>query len=319
MGVGSRFDLVAGTSTGGILACGLAIGKTTTEMQNLYRELGPTVFKSPQPDGSLGVLFWAASHLFKAANPGEPLKEALLKSFGDTTLGDVWRHRNIALCLPACRLLDWTPKVFKTPHSEHYHYDGAVTLVEACLATSAAPIFLPPASISEGTHKTAPGKFVDGGLWANNPTLIALLEAIELCADPDTGRLRRPIQILSLGTSGGAPGDDPNASADRGMLAWKFGGEAAAMSIDVQGRGYDEIVRRLVRWVRATGQDITYGRIPNPDVNAAQARELKLDRATSTALDLLEELGAKQATMVQSQCRQDTDLGKFVKSIFTNN
>jgi len=91
------------------------------------------------------------------------------------------------------------------------------------------------------------------------------------------------------------------------------------MSIDVQGRGYDEIVRRLVRWVSATGQDITYGRIPNPDVNATQARELKLDRATPTALDLLEELGAKQATMVQSQCRQDTDLGKFVKSLFTNN
>jgi hypothetical protein len=158
---------------------------------------------------------------------------------------------------------------------------------------------------------------VDGGLWANNPTLIALLDAIELCADKDSGQLKRPIQILSLGTSGGAPGDDPKASADRGMLAWKFGAEAAGMSIDVQGRGYHEIVKRLIRWIGKTGQNITYARIPNPEVNAAQARQLKLDRATPTALALLEELGAKQASMVQSECRHSTEVGNFVKSIFT--
>ena len=234
--IGRHFDLIAGTSTGGILACGLGAGKTTKELIALYREIGQKLFVDPQPDGTWATLRWAWRNLTKGGKP-----------FGAVAAcahGHPWRRdARINLCtaqdrplpFPPCRLHDWTPKVFKTPHSPNLTRDRDVTLVDACMATSAAPIFLPVAEIVEAAHESTLGRYVDGGLWANNPVLIAMLEAIDLCTDADGKHLTRPIVILAVGTSGGAPGDAPGSKVDRGMLGWKFGGEAAGMSIEVQG------------------------------------------------------------------------------------
>jgi patatin-like phospholipase/acyl hydrolase len=54
--IGRHFDLIAGTSTGGILDCGLAAGKTTKELIALYREIGQKLFVDPQPDGKLATI-----------------------------------------------------------------------------------------------------------------------------------------------------------------------------------------------------------------------------------------------------------------------
>ena len=316
--VGRHFDLIAGTSTGGILACGLAARKTTAELVALYQKIGPGLFIRPQPDGTFKTLVWAMRNLMRAANPSEPLQSALKEIFGHETLGTIYAKRKVALCLPSCRLHDWTPKVFKTPHRPaDYTRDCDVSLVDACLATSAAPIFLPVAEITEAAHLTSKGRFVDGGLWANNPVLIAMLEAIDLCIDEEGKHLNRPIVILSLGTSGGAPGDEPGSKANRGMAGWKFGGEAAGMSIDVQGTGYNEMAKRFAGHFRMLGFDIGYERVKNPHVTAAQAKELKLDRATPEALNLLLKLGDKAAQDVQAACREKNPLGEMVTSIFS--
>lgn len=315
--IGRHFDLIAGTSTGGILACGLAAGKTTKELIALYREIGQKLFVDPQPDGKLATLLWAWRNLTKAANPSEPLRRALTDILGQETLGSIYARRKIALCLPSCRLHDWTPKVFKTPHSPHLTRDRNVTLVDACMATSAAPIFLPVAEVAEAPHESTLGRFVDGGLWANNPVLIAMLEAIDLCTDAESKHLTRPIVILAVGTSGGAPGDAPGAKIDRGMLGWKFGGEAAGMSIEVQASGYHHMASRFAGHFGRLGYDIRYERIANPKVSADQSRHLRLDLATPDALDLLERLGSKTAQDVQSECERGTALGTMVTSIFS--
>ena len=316
--VGRHFDLIAGTSTGGILACGLAARKTTAELIALYQKIGPSLFVDPQPDGTFKTVVWALRNLRKSANPSEPLRSALTGIFGHETLGTVYAKRSIALCLPSCRLHDWSPKVFKTPHRpELLTRDRDVSLVDACLATSAAPIFLPVAEVMEAAHLTTKGRFVDGGLWANNPVLIAMLEAIDLCVDENGKNLVRPIVILSVGTSGGAPGDKPGSKVDRGMAAWKFGSEAAGMAIDVQGTGYHEMAKRYACHFRRLGFDLRYERIINPNVTAAQAKELKLDRATPDALDLLQKLGDKAAQDVQAACCEKNSLGEVVTSIFS--
>jgi hypothetical protein len=286
-------------------------------MVSLYEKIGPSLFVDPMPDSKVQAGLWGLRNRNKPANPSAPLKDALASVFGDATLGSVYEKNRIALCLPACRLLDWTPKVFKTPHLPNLTRDRDVTLVDACLATSAAPIFLPVAEVRETADATHLGKFIDGGLWANNPTVVALIEAIDICAECAGADATRPIQLLSIGTSGGAAGDGPHDGVNRGLLHWKFGAEIANMSITVQGYGSDFIMKKLIAQFNRLGLQIQYGRIPNPPVNEAQARELKLDRATPAAIDLLKQLGDTQAQAVESQCAQHTPLGDLVTSIFS--
>ncbi len=314
--IGQNFDLIAGTSTGGILACGLAAGETTGRMIDLYEEIGPRLFRDPMPSKRWPLLRWAFRHRNTAANDPKPLRQSLESIFGAKTLRDVYQEYQIALCLPAGRAVDWSAKVFKTPHHPAFTRDGGVTLVDACMATSAAPLFFPVAEVQEAIHLTEKGRFIDGGLWANNPTLVALIEALTICADAETGILTRPIEILSLGTSGGPSGDEPGMPADRGMLQWKFGGGVANMSVALQGRAYDDMTRLLVRHLVTLGQSIRYGRVPNPAITGSQAAELALDRATPRALSLLKSLGDTQAQYVQSECSQQTPLGNLVTSIF---
>lgn len=313
--LGARFDLIGGTSTGGILACGLASGKATGELVSLYQEIGPDLFVNPMPDRKLPLMWWAFRNCLKPANPVEPLKRALLETFGDATLESVFAKYGVALCLPACRLLNWTPKVFKTPHLPELTRDGEVTLVDACLATSAAPLFLPVAEVRETGDASHFGKFVDGGLWANNPAVVALLEAIDICTYKGGGRVANPIQILSIGTSGGASGDSPRDGVNRGLLHWKFGGAVANMSVTAQGFGWDFVATKLVNQFKRLGVQIEYARIPNPHVTEAQARELKLDLATRSSLTLLKQLGEQQAQWVQSECANHTQLGNLVTSL----
>jgi uncharacterized protein len=310
--VGKKFDLIAGTSTGGILACGLASGKTTGELIQLYDTVAETVFTNPQPIGKRGLLRWAWRNRHKPANPSEPLREALTRSFGATeTLGTAYARRRIALCIPACRILDWSPKVFKTPHCPEYTRDRDVTLVDVSLATSAAPIFLAIAEIQE--TPTERGRFVDGGLWANNPITVALTEALEILTAEN--RIRS-IELLSVGTSGGPSGQAPGAETNQGIMEWRFGSEAASMSVGVQAGGHDHVTRRLAKLFNTRGVPIRYGRIHNPAITAEQAAELRLDRATKTARQLLRQLGDARAQFVESECANRTELGQIVQSIF---
>lgn len=311
--VGKRFDLIAGTSTGGILACGLAAGKTTSELTHLYNTIAENVFVDPQPTGKRALVWWAWKNRHKAANSPDPLCRALTEAFGaEATLGTTYAQRHIALCVPACRNLDWSPKVFKTPHCLEYTRDKDVTLVDVSLATSAAPTFLPIAEIQE--TPTEKGRFVDGGLWANNPSTIALIEALEILSANNDGR---GIELLSVGTSGGPSGEAPGSGTDQGVIEWRFGAEAANMSIGVQGGGYHQISRRLARLLSASGRHVRYGRIPNPALTPEQAAELRLDKATQTARRLLRQLGDAQAQLIESECANSSELGQIVQSIFS--
>ncbi len=314
--VGSYFDLVAGTSTGGILACGLAYGQSTSELISLYEEVGKPLFKNPTPKSGWGSIWWAVRNSYRAANKPEPLRSKLESIFEDANLGDLYQRRKIAVCVPASRMMNAKPKVFKTPHiAKDYTIDPSVKVVDVCMATSAAPIFLPVAEILESEHLSQKGRYADGGLWANNPALIALIEALKICSRE--GQLKRPIQLLSVGTSGGVAGEKPGRSANLGSAGWKVGVEAANMSIELQGHAYHYMTGLVIEHLRALGQDICYARIPNPHVNEDQARTLGLDRADASAVGLLKSLGHQSAQDVLSICQKnDEPLATLVNGIF---
>lgn len=314
--VGSHFDLIAGTSTGGILACGLAFGQSTGQLISLYEDVGPKVFKDPTPKSGLGSIWWAIQNGYSSANKAKPLRAKLASIFGDLTFADLYTKRSIAVCIPASRMMNSKPKVFKTPHLPEYTIDPTVRIVDACLATSAAPIFLPVAEILDSEHLTHKTRYVDGGLWANNPTLIALIEALKMCAQAN-GQLKRPIQILSVGTSGGVAGETPGRRANLGTAGWKVGVEVANMSIELQGHAYHYMTGLMVEHLRALGQDVCYARIPNPHINDNQSKALGLDIASRKAIDLLKSLGNQSAQDVLSICRKNEEpLATVVNDIF---
>ncbi len=175
--VADYFDLITGTSTGGIIALGLGLGRTASEVMRFYDELGPSVFS-----GS-GIVKFIRKWIFAKYDPS-PLRTALEKQLGDNKLGESRKR----LIIPSLNLETGEVHIFKTSHHPHLEIDYTVRAVDVALATAAAPTYFPSHVLGAGVP------LVDGGVWANNPMAVAVVEAIGLLGWP-----REDIRILSLG------------------------------------------------------------------------------------------------------------------------
>lgn len=180
---GDYFDLIAGTSTGGIIALGLSVGMRASEILQIYIDHGEAIFPPIQPPLrrlKSALRFLHSLSRYRYERP--PLERELRKIFADRQLGDAHRR----LCIPS---FDGFTEVhiFKTPHHPDFKMDWREQMVTAALATSAAPTFF-------SVYKNGDRRFADGGVWANNPVMVALVDALT-CHALD----RRQIQILSLG------------------------------------------------------------------------------------------------------------------------
>lgn len=190
-----QFDLIAGTSTGGIIALGLAHGLSAREIFEFYERKGPGIFSQPSepPGGFLDAagrwlkgLSRKARHAVTAKYSNEGLKAALKEVLGDALLADA----KTRLVVPAYDSTNGGPYVFKTAHHSRLKSDFRRTMVDAALCTAAAPTFLPAYSFAGGTY------IVDGGMWANNPAGPAALEAATIL-----GWDMPNVRMLSLGCS----------------------------------------------------------------------------------------------------------------------
>lgn len=180
---GAYFDLITGTSTGGIIALGLASGTTAAEIAALYRDHGAAIF--PRVRGPFQRIrrgFRFIRSLRHHRYDRKPLEGQLQQIFGDRILGATERR----LCIPA---FDGFTEVFvfKTPHHPDFRLDWRERLTTVALATSAAPTFF-------SVYRNQERKFADGGVWANNPVMIGLVDALT-CNQLDS----RQVHILSLG------------------------------------------------------------------------------------------------------------------------
>jgi predicted acylesterase/phospholipase RssA len=308
--VGKGFDLIAGTSTGGIIACGLAAGRRPSRIKQLYRKQGSVIFSNPIPEKRQGLVRWGLSAWKRAANRQAPLRTELEKLFGTTTLAELYHERGIALCLPAVNMANHSSRVFKTPHLPRLTLDLKRTVVDACLATSAAPIVLPLAALSEPDDPKHTMAFADGGLWANNPILVAIVEALQL-VKPD-----QSIEILSLSTSAPPTGQDIRpADANWGIAQWKVGLAALETALDSQSSGYNFIAELLAPHLKCACQILRY---PASPPSPQDARFIGLDQASDKANSILVSLGSQDARMAYGEATREkpSATGEFLRAIF---
>ena len=308
--IGKGFDLIAGTSTGGIIACGLAAGIKASEIKKLYREHGPKIFSNPIPEGRINLFRWAWSAREKAANSHPALREALERLFGQTTLADLYEERGIALCIPAVNMANHTSRVFKTPHLRRLTLDLKRTVVDACLATSAAPIVLPLAALRETDDPDHHSTFADGGLWANNPVLVATVEALQMVKPGQS------IEVLSLSTSAPPTGQDVlPTEANWGLAQWKVGLAALETALDAQSSGYNFIAGLLAPHLKCECRIFRYP--PSPP-SPQDAKFIGLDQASEKARSILVSLGSNDARTAYGEATREHPKpdGSFLKSIF---
>lgn len=214
--VAEHFDLITGTSTGGIIALGLGLGLRPREIVQFYVSEGPSIFRKKR---------WITSlcSLWRQKYPQEPLKTALQRCFGDKRLADSQKR----LVIPSYNLDKDEVYLFKTPHHDRLTRDWKVPLWKVALATSAAPTYFP------SCHEIDHIRLIDGGIWANNPTMVGIVEAVSMLGIPLSS-----ISVLSLGTTN-AVIRRPQALDRGGLWQWKSVGIDAALrgqSHGVQGQ-----------------------------------------------------------------------------------
>ncbi len=200
--VADYFDLITGTSTGGIIAIALGMDVSAEEVLTFYEQKGPEIF--PLLGLHRGAIrnfgWWSCRPKFA---PG-PLRSAIESVIGNRRLGDS-KHR---LVIPSYNAVNGSVYLFKTAHHERFKQDYKDSAVSAALATSAAPTYFPSFRAESGLA------FIDGGVWANTPVMVGIVEALGVL-----GQDLATIEVLSIGTT-----EEPCCVADTqrdgGIATW---------------------------------------------------------------------------------------------------
>jgi len=186
-----HFQLITGASTGGIIAIALALGMPALEMYHLYLDNAQKIFGKKR--GKL-FTYWHSAHERTFL---EDLIRGEFKKLGNGK-DPILKDCKTAICVPIYDLVAGKPSVLKSNYHPAFVRDYHIPAYQAALATSAAPTYYDPFSSRYTDLKGIEQPFtnkVDGGVFANNPSLMAIIEA-QKAFNVELGDL----QVLSLGT-----------------------------------------------------------------------------------------------------------------------
>ncbi len=212
-----HFDIITGTSTGGLIALGLGLGKSGSDIVKFYQNDGPNIF----PNHGFQRLLRYFRGWFWNKYSNKYLKETLrqLLTLDSSEEEPLLRDSKKRLIIPTFYAACSQPRLLKTPHDKRYRSDWNLPMWAVAMATSAAPTFLP-------SFKYRGNVYLDGGLWANNPSLVGVVEAIEMGARIENVKVLnitttssntdclvfKPFSFLPIKTSYGRLGKLPWAS-----------------------------------------------------------------------------------------------------------
>lgn len=256
-----HFDLICGTSTGGIIAIGLAMGLSAAQLLEFYRERGPVIFPYTSRFARTAGLF---RQLFLGPKLShDALKRELHEVLKDRKFGEA----QCRLAIPSYDAVAGRIYVFKTAHHERLINDIDAPAVEVALATSAAPTYFAAASVARD------GRFVDGGVWANNPIMVGLVEAVSFL-----GRQLSEIDVLSIGTTSELHG---------------IAGKEHASALEWNAGLIDLMFAAQAESTLAQAKLLVDGRVHRVNFLAEKGR-FSLDDASERAIRELAELGRRE-------------------------
>jgi patatin-like phospholipase/acyl hydrolase len=237
--IAEYFDLIVGTSTGGIIAIGLGLGVPPKEILNLYKEKGANVFGQDVPVSlaCMNRIWLAGKQLIYRKHSSHNLRKELSAVFGNKELG-LSKNR---LVIPAYSDTLPGPYLFKTAHHQRLRNDYKLPAVDVALATSAAPTYFSKHQIHTGEE------LIDGGVWANNPIGVAALEAACILNwDMDK------VHILSLGCTSSVT----TYSRHGGIISLLWDGRIVKLLLDGQSHVSDATAKLLLGGPEAEGRII---------------------------------------------------------------
>ena len=218
-----HFDLVVGTSTGGIIALALGAGLTPREILHFYVGERHLIFARPR--------LTSVRRLFRAKYRSDGLEAALRRVFGERLLGE----SRLPLVIPAYNLGENAVYLFKTPHHPRLKRDFRDPMWAVAMATAAAPTYFPAFRLPG-----AQVRLVDGGVWANNPAMVGVTEAVSMF-----GCALSEIRVLSVGTTTSlAP--RPSQLDHAGLVRWALGTNVVEVLLAGQSAGAFAQVQHLV-------------------------------------------------------------------------
>ncbi len=306
LNIGDCFDLVAGTSTGGILTC-LYLAPdpnhptrarfSAEDGLDLYLRNGDEIF-----DRSIWKFIGSLGGLADEKYPSKPLEEALERYLGDVDLKDL-----IKPCLvTAYSTKDFRPYFF-TQHDAGESPKQNYLVREVARSTSAAPTYFEAAMPESLDDVPNAMPMIDGGVFANNPTACAFVEAVR------SDKLAQGVEnvvILSLGT-GRSPKSIPYSECKGwGQAAWlrpllDILMEGVSQTVDFQLRTVFESLGIGSQYLRINGsfRDAEHGlEIPGLDPS--------MDHASRDNMSKLERFGRRLAEI------HEPELTKFVEDYF---
>lgn len=285
------FDMVAGTSTGGLIACCLTLRNdkqphlpkySLADICDIYVQKGSTIFPIRS---SIGKFLLGAKNLFKPKYSPNGIDQVLREYISGQTIKDSL----LPLLISTYDLSSNSPVFFKTSEADGDPSANAL-LHDVCRATSAAPTYLPAYSF---THKGARLTAIDGGVYVNNPTMAALAE-LSRYGDKfyhkkdGTGVAFDDIRVLSLGTGSFAGTITETEAVSWGELQW------ISRITDIMMRGVNQSTDY------ESFEMLDNSKYPNRylrlSVNITDSRYSDMADATLTTRDFLEHEVASQIT-----------------------
>ena len=269
--ISDHFDLICGTSTGGIIALGISLGIPMSDICNFYETHGPTIFCAKTQKLRLGkYLHYFKQICYRGKYSNKYLKKALISVFGNRTLQE---SQNL-LCIPAYNITMARPRVFKKDYGS-YTEDGTKQYVDVALATAAAPTYFPVKEINN--HQ-----YIDGGVWANNPTLVGLTEFIINFADKHS---YQGVDILSI-SSIIKPSNELHKKTERSFVDWKD------TLFDTFSTGQSRTTDFFIQKVQKSFKfPIRYKRIEHDSLSETQLSVIDMDKADEKAIKALKAIG----------------------------
>lgn len=298
-----HFDLICGTSTGGLIALALAAGTPCSEIVHFYKTWGPKIF----PDHNwftrryrdIKQFLWGSRYsneelqkaISKLLNKDEPLDKG--QPLKKIMLSDSQAY----LCIPTVDLTELKPVVIKTKHSVHHSWPDR-SLEEIGLVTSAAPTYFPISQLPDKSNAL----YADGGIFANNPAFVGILEALRVFVGERSEQKRyNSASLLSIASVEYAKGFDVVSNKSWSFLKW-IRPLTDSRLINAFAETQSRYVKEFMPLLKDCLPGFThYFRIDSPHLPAQQIERIGLSRADDEALNILEGYGVTKGREAASK------------------